>query len=121
MPNPHAKSVRAARVGRVDVEKRVERLARLVAEIEVALRRAEREIEADAGKRIEMLRKEANEQLALLHDHQRAASHLLWRLSTAPVGSWGDLEQAADRALSEAHTVAASILERVRRAVPRPS
>jgi hypothetical protein len=119
MPNPRAKSLRAARVGRVDVEKRVERLARLVAEIEVALRRAEGEIEADARERIQMLRKEANEQLALLRGHQREASHLLWQLSTAPVGSWGDLEQAADRALSEARTVADSMLERFRRAVPR--
>ena len=50
--------------------------------------------------RIQMLRKEANEQLALLRGHQREASHLLWRLSTAAVGSWGDLEQAADRALT---------------------
>ncbi len=119
MPNPRAKSLRAARVGRVDVEKRVERLARLVAEIEVALRCAEGEIEADARERIQMLRKEANEQLALLRGHQREASHLLWQLSTAPVGSWGDLEQAADRALSEARTVADSMLERFRRAVPR--
>jgi hypothetical protein len=119
MPNQSARSSRAARVGRVDVEKRVEQLARLVAEIEVALRRAEGAIEAHARVRVQMLRKEANEQLALLRGHQREASHLLWQLSTAPAGSWGDLEQAADRALSEARTVANSMLERFRRAVPR--
>jgi hypothetical protein len=119
LANPTAKSLRAARVGPVDVAKRVERLARLVAEIEVARRRAEGEIEADARERIQMLRKEATEKLALLHGHQREASHLLWQLSTAPVGSWGDLEQAADRALSEARTVADSLLERFRRAGPR--
>jgi hypothetical protein len=99
--------------------KRVERLARLVAEIELALRRAEGEIEADARERIQMLRKEANEQLALLRGHQSEASHLLWQLSTAPIGSWGHLERAADQALSEARTVADSLLERFRRAVPR--
>jgi hypothetical protein len=48
MLNRRAKSSRAARVGRVDVENRVDRLARSVAQIEVALRRAEGEIEADA-------------------------------------------------------------------------
>ena len=48
MLNRRAKSSRAARVGRVDVEKRVDRLARSVAQIEVALPRAEGEIEADA-------------------------------------------------------------------------
>ena len=119
MPNPRTKSSRTARVGRVDVEKRVERLARLVAEIEVALRRAEGAIEADARERIQMLRKSANDQLVLLRCHQGEASHLLRQLSTAPLGSWGDLEQAADRALSEARTVADSMLERFQRAVPR--
>jgi len=119
MPNRRAQSLRAARVGRVDVEKRVERLARSVAEIEVALRRAEARIEADARGRIQMLRKEAHEQLARLSDHQREATHLLWQLSTAAEGSWGDLKQAADRALTEALTVADSMLERFRRAVPQ--
>jgi hypothetical protein len=119
MANPRAKALRAARVGRVDLEKRVERLARFVAEIEIALRRAEGEIEADARERIQTLRKEANEQLALLRGHQREASHLLWQLSIAPPGSWGDLEQAADRALSEARSVADSMLGRFRRAVSR--
>ena len=101
-------------VGRFDVEKRVERLARSVAEIEVALRGAEGKIEADARKRIHTLHNEARRQLVILRGHQREATRLLWRLSTAAEGSWDDLMRAADRALTEARTVADSMIERLR-------
>jgi hypothetical protein len=40
---------------------------------------------------------------------------ILIRLSRTPKGSWGDLEQAADRALKEAHKIADSIIARCRR------
>jgi len=102
------------RVRRFDVEKRVERLARSVAEIEVALRGAERKIEADARKRIHTLHNEARSELVVLRGHQREATRLLWRLSTVAEGSWDDLMRAADRALTEARTVADSIIERLR-------
>lgn len=102
------------RVRRLDVEKRVERLARSVAEIEVALRGAEGKIEADARKRIHTLHNEARSQLVVLRGHQREATRLLWRLSTVAEGSWDDLIPAADRALTEARTVADSIVERLR-------
>ena len=120
---PMARSIEALprenRVGRVGVYKRAERLAQSVAEIEVALRRAEGKIEAAARERIHMLRKEANEQLAVLHGHQREASRLLSRLATGAEGSWGDLEEAADRSLTAARTVAHSLLKRFRRAARR--
>jgi hypothetical protein len=119
MPNPRTEWLRAFRARLVDVEKRVERLARSLPEIEVALRHAEGNIQAEARKRIRMLHKEANEQLAVLRAHQREASVLLRHLSTAAKGSWGELEQAADRALTEARAVADSMLERLRHAVPR--
>jgi len=102
------------RVGRFDVEKRVERLVRSVAEIEVALRGAEGKIEADARKRIHTLHNEARSELVVLRGHQREATRLLWRLSTVAEGSWDDLMRAADRALTEARTVADSIIERLR-------
>lgn len=101
-------------VGRFDVEKRVERLARSVAEIEVALRGAEGKIEADARKRMHTLHTEARRQLVILRGHQREATRLLWRLSTAAEGSWDDLMRAADRVLTEARTVADSIISRLR-------
>lgn len=107
------------RVGRPDVDKRAARLARSVAEIEVALRRAEGKIEAAARERIHRLRKEANAQLAVLHGHQREASRLLSRLASAAEGSWGNLEEAADRSLTAARTVADSLLKSLRRAARR--
>ena len=119
VPNRRARSSRVSRVGRVAVDKRAERLAQSVAEIEVALRRAEGTIEADARERIHMLRKQANEQLAVLRGHQSEASRLLSRLATAAEGSWGDLEEAADRSLTAARTVAHSLLKRFRRAARR--
>jgi len=119
MPNARTEWLRAARARLVDVEKRVERLARSLPEIEVAIRRAEGKIEADARDRIRMLHKEANEQLAVLRGHQREASSLLRQLSTAAEGSWGELEQAVDRALTEARAIADLMLERLRHPVPR--
>lgn len=113
-----AKLFRAARARLVDVEERVERLARSVVDIEVALRRAEGRIEADALERIRMLRKEASEQLGVLRGHQREASRLLRRLATAGEAAWDDLECAADRALTAARAVADAMLERFR-SVPR--
>jgi hypothetical protein len=114
--NRRPRSFRAARIRLIDVEKRAEHIGRLVAGIEVALRRAEGEIEADARERILMLRNEALERLAVLRGHQREASRLLRQLSTAAEGSWGDFEEAIDRALTDARTVADSMLERFRRA-----
>ena len=119
MSNPRTEWLRAARGRLVDVEKRVERLARSLPEIEVALRHAEERIHAETRKRIRMLRKDANAQLAALRAHQREASRLLRQLSTAAKESWGDLELAADRALTAARAVADSMLERLRHAVPR--
>ena len=74
MPKRRTESSRAGRVGGVAVRKRVDRLARSVAEIEVALRRAEAKIVADAWERIHTLRKEAMEQLAVLRGHQGRTS-----------------------------------------------
>ncbi len=119
MPNRRAQSSRAARVGRLDVEKCVDRLARSTAEIEVAIRRAEGNIEAHARERIHALRNEARRQLAVLRGHQREASRLLWQLSTAAEGSWDDLKRAAERKLTQARAVVDSMLERFGRAVPR--
>src|ERR1051325_5090160 len=86
MPNPRTQWLRAARARLVDVEERVEQLARSLPEIEGALRHAEGKIHAEARKRIRMLRKEANEQLTVLRAHQREASTVLRQLSTAAKG-----------------------------------
>ena len=54
---------REVRLARVEVEKAVDHLGRSVTDIQQALRRAERTIEADARARISALRKEAKTQL----------------------------------------------------------
>src|SRR5689334_19473750 len=54
------------RVARAEIEKGIDRVARSVGEIRVALERAERKIEADARGRIRALRKEAKAELAVV-------------------------------------------------------
>jgi hypothetical protein len=110
---------RGARGGAVDVQRVVEQLARSIADIEVALRRAEGRIDADARERIQTLRSEARTQLMVMRGHQREASRLLRWLSTAAVGSWDDVKRAADGELAEARTVAAAMIERLRGAPGR--
>jgi hypothetical protein len=108
---------REARAAYTDVEKGVDRVARSVAEIQVALHRAERKIEAEARTRIRELRKEARTQLAVLRSRRREAARTLGRLSTAAGDSWRDVKKAADRILTEARAVAESVVERVGHAV----
>jgi hypothetical protein len=110
---------RGARGGALNVQRVVEQLARSIADIEVALRRAEGRIDADARERIQTLRSEASRQLMVMRGHQREASRLLRWLSTATVGSWDDVQRAADRELAEARTVAAAMIERLRGAPGR--
>ena len=66
---------RAAHIGGVDVRKRVDGLARAVAEIEVAIRRAEEKIVGDAADRIHRLREEAFAQLDAVSGDARRALH----------------------------------------------
>jgi hypothetical protein len=108
---------REARAARVEIEKGVDRVARSVAEIQVALRRAERKIEADARARIRDLRKEAKAQLAVLRARRREAARTLVRLSTAAGESWRDVKKTADRTLTDARGVAESVIQRFQRAV----
>ena len=117
MAHPRTTQSRWPRAGRVDVQKGVRQLARSVRQIEVSLQRAERKIEADARARVRDLRNEARTQLAVLRGHQREATRILTRLSTASGGSWGDLKRAAERALRDARDVADSMIDRFRRAV----
>jgi hypothetical protein len=109
-----AREVRAAYR---EVEKGVGRVARSAADIQVALRHAERKIEADARRRIRDLRSEAKTHLAALRSRRREAARTLARLSTAAGGSWRDVKKGADRTLTDARVMAESVIERFRRAV----
>ena len=118
MANQRAKASRDVRAGRVDVQKGVHQLTRSVKHIELSLRRAERKIEAATpgiGFGSFAMRQEL--QLAVLRRHQREASRILTRLSTAAHASRGDLRRAADRALNDARKVSDSMIARFRRAV----
>jgi hypothetical protein len=108
---------RDVRAARAEIQKGVHRVARSVAEIQAALRRAERKVEADARERIRELRKDAKAQLVVLRARRREAARTLGRLSTAAGGSWRDVKKAADRTLTDARTVAESVIKRFRRAV----
>jgi hypothetical protein len=110
---------REARKARAEIEKGVDRVARSVGEIRVALRRAERKIEADARDRVRELRKLATAELAVLRARRREAARMRGRLSKAAGGSWRDVKKAADRALTDARAVAESVIDRFRRAVRR--
>jgi hypothetical protein len=108
---------REVRAAYVEIEKGVDRVARSVAEIQVALRHAERKIEADARDRVRELRRDAKAQLAVLRSRRREATRTLSRLSTAAGGAWRDVKKGADRTLTDARTVAESVIERFRHAV----
>jgi hypothetical protein len=97
---------------RIDLRNGVDRLARAIKQIEISLQRVEQEIQTDARDRVHRLRTETREQLLVLRGYEREAMGILIRLSRAPKGSWGDLEQAADRALREACKIADSIIAR---------
>jgi hypothetical protein len=117
MPKARTTMPREVRAARAEIEKGVDHVARSVAQIQVALRRAERKIETDARDRVRELRREAKAQLAVLRTRRREVTHTLKRLSTAAGGSWRDVKKAADRTLADARTVAESVIERFRRAV----
>ena len=88
MTKRRTKGSRGAHDGRADVQKGVHQLARSVKQIQVSLRRAERKIEADARDRVRQLRHDARAQLAVLRGHQREASRIVRRLSSAAQVMW---------------------------------
>jgi hypothetical protein len=102
-----------------EMQKGLRQLARSIDEVQKSLRQAERRIEADARLRIRELRKEASSQIAALRERQREASGVLRRLSGAAGDSWRDIKTAGDRALGEARSTAAAVIERFRSALDR--
>jgi len=117
MLKPRTGPARAARVGRLDAEKRVQQLVRSFAKIEITLRRVEGEIEADARERIRELHAEARQHLAVLHAHQKEASRLLRHLATAATDASDEPQKAVHRRLAEAQAVADGLVARFRAAL----
>ncbi len=94
-------------------------LSKSVVEIQNGLRTAEREIEADARKRIGELRREARAQLAALQRKRREVTLSL--LGKAPLieSSWDEIKQSADAVLGDARAAASSFASRIRDAIGR--
>jgi type VI protein secretion system component VasA len=95
----------------------VKHLEKSIGEIQKGLRRAEQQIEAEARARVRALRKDARTQLALVKEKQREAVRRLKAVSAAAEGSWQEVKQSADAILSDAGATAASVVERLRRAL----
>ncbi len=114
MANARSTMSREARAVHARIEKG---LGQSVADIQAALRTAERRIEADARGRISRLRREARAQLRVLESRRRETSRILGRLSTAAGASWRDVKKSTDRTLREVRAVAKTAVGRFREAV----
>jgi type VI protein secretion system component VasA len=100
-----------------ELKQGVKHLEKSIGEIQKGLRRAERQIEADARARVRALRNDARTQLALVKEKQREAVRRLKTVSAAAEGSWQEVKQSADAILADAGATAASVVDRLRRAL----
>jgi len=108
---------REERAAYSEVQQGVRHLEKSIGEIQRALRKTERMIEADARARIRGLRKDARAQLGALKSKQREAARILKNVSAAAGGSWQELKQSADAILADARGTAASVIDRFRRSL----
>jgi hypothetical protein len=123
-PKPTSKPRRApttmsseARAMYVEVQRCAGQLEKSVGEIQRGLRRAERQLEADARARIRELRKDARAQLHVLRVKQREAAAALTRVSAAAGGTWDDVTRAVEAFLVDARATAAAAVDRFRTAL----
>jgi len=100
-----------------ELEGSVKNVGKLIADVRHGLRSAERAIQTDARTRIKALREDARTHLKALESQRGEVSRTLGRLRKAAEGSWSDLRQSAETAVASARTTAASVMERLRRAL----
>ena len=98
-----------------EIKQGVKHLEKAVGEIRKGLRKAERQIEANARARVRELRKDASTQLAVVKGKQREVVRILKTVSAAAEGSWQDVKQSADAILADARSTAALAAERLRK------
>jgi len=110
---------REKRAASDEIKRGVKHLEKSIGEIQKGLRKAERQIEADARARVRELRKDARAQLAAVKGRHREVVRILQKVSAAAEGSWQQVKQSADAILAEAVGIAASIVERLKKALPR--
>ena len=102
-----------------EIKRGVAHLEKSIGTIQKGLRAAERQIEADARKRIRALRKDASAELAALRRRHRDVARILDKASAAAEGSWQKVKKTADARLADAIGAATSLLKRLNKALPR--
>jgi hypothetical protein len=107
------------RAARDEIKKGVKHLEKSIGEIEKGLRKAEREIAADARLRVRALRKEARAAVAALRVRRRDVARELAKVVRSEEGSLEKVKQSADVILAEAVDVAAAIVQRLKKSLPR--
>ena len=90
-----------------------------MAELQKGLANAEREIEADARRRIAALRKEGREQLDAINAKGREIAGSRKKASAAAETSWEELKHRAETLIGEARSAAVSFASRIRDAISR--
>ena len=108
-----------ARAAHGEIQAGLRNLAKSIGEIQRGLRAAERQIQADARKRIAELRKEGRAQLVALNFRGREVATTLKKASPLAQTSWDDIKQSADAVLGDARAAASSFASRIRDALTR--
>ena len=108
-----------ARAALGEIQTGLKNLSRSIGEIQRGLRSAEREIEADARKRIATLRKEGRAQLGALQAKGREVAGTLRQAAPLLDSSWDEIKQSADAVLGDARAAASSFASRIRDAIKR--
>jgi hypothetical protein len=101
----------------VEVQRCARQLDKSVGEIQRGVRRAERQLEADARARIRELRKDARTQLLAVRAKQREAVATLTRVADAASGAWDDIARMVETFLVEARATATAAVDRFRTAL----
>jgi len=108
-----------ARAAYGEIQAGLRNLGKSIGEIQRGLRAAERQIQADARKRIAELRREGRAQLGALHLKGREVASTLKQASPLAETSWDDIKQSADAVLGDARAAATSFASRIRDAITR--
>ena len=108
-----------ARAAYGDIQQGLRHLGKSIVEIQRGLRGAERQIQADARKRIAELRKDGRAQLAALNAKGREVATALKNATPLAETSWDDIKHSADAVLGDARAAASSFASRIRDAITR--
>jgi hypothetical protein len=108
---------REARAAYAEVQSGLRKMEKSIAGIRRRATRAERRVEADARREIRELREQARTHTKTLQARRREAARALKTISVSAGQSWRDAKRAAHSILHDARTTAASVVDRLRRAV----